>query len=60
MREISYFVISMVLVTRIFIKCIVVDCPISIWAIFFKLTCLRLEVNPYVIMHFSIEYCNTC
>ena len=20
----------------------------------------QLEVNPYVIMHFSIEYCNTC
>ncbi len=37
---------------------VIVHCPISKWAIFFKLTYLQLEVNPNVIMHFSIEYCN--
>ncbi len=38
----------------------IVNCPISVRAIFFKLTYPPLEVNAYVIMHFSIEYCNTC
>ena len=35
-----------------------VHCPISVGAIFFKLTYHPLKVNAYVIMHFSIEYCN--
>ena len=36
-----------------------VNCQISIWAIFLKLTHPHLEVNPNVIMHCSMEYCNT-
>ncbi len=35
-----------------------VNCPISVGPIFLKLTYLPLEVNAYVVMHFSIEYCN--
>ena len=38
---------------------LIVNCPISVGAIFFKLIYHHLGVNAYVVMHFSIEYCNT-